>query len=71
MNLEFKAKYNHWIKRLKKADKYFSDLSIDDNVKMQYLEEYNCIIKNISKLITEYEIKMKMEIPYNIKMNGF
>ena len=73
MGFDFMTEYNHYINRLKKADKYFSDNSVDDDKKIQpkILEGFNEIISNLSRMQKEYKRVIGEEMEDNNKFNGF
>lgn len=73
MGFDFIMEYNHWINRLKKADKYFSDDKVNDEKKTQpkILEGFNDIISNVSRMQTEYKRVVGEEMKEIDKFNGF
>lgn len=67
----FITKYNELIKRLRKADLYLSNPSVDDNIKMKWLSKYNEIIRDLSLMQKTYKKRFGKEIEEKEKFNGF
>ena len=44
---ELKREYDQLLKRLQKAEQFFLDLSIDDNKKLKFVNEFNKLQKEI------------------------
>ena len=44
---ELKREYEQLLKRLQKAEQFFLDLSIDDDKKIKFVDEFNKIQKEI------------------------
>ena len=44
---ELKREYEQLLKRLQKAEQFFLDLSIDDNKKLKFVNEFNKLQKEI------------------------
>ena len=62
---ELKRKYEQLLKRLQKAEQFFLDLSIDDDKKLKFVDEFNKIQKEIA--IMQREFKNKYGITIDVK----
>lgn len=65
--------YNKYIKRLEKADAFFSNEEIDIKIResQKYLEEYLKIVKCISLMQTYYKELTGAEMPEEEQKEGF
>ena len=62
---ELKREYEQLLKRLQKAEQFFLDLSIDDDKKLKFVDEFNKIQKEIA--IMQREFKNKYGITIDVK----
>ena len=62
---ELKREYEQLLKRLQKAEQFFLDLSIDDDKKIKFVDEFNKIQKEIA--IMQREFKNKYGITIDVK----
>ena len=62
---ELKREYEQLLKRLQKAEQFFLDLSIDDDKKLKFVNEFNKIQKEIA--IMQREFKNKYGITIDVK----
>lgn len=51
----FKENYNKLLAREKRAEAYFDNPNIPIEEKEKYIPNFNCIIRELSKLIYEYK----------------
>lgn len=56
---KLKEEYNYWLNRNKKAEEYFTTHSTEQC--MQHLELFNDIVRNLSRLMKELSIYIKLE----------
>ena len=59
---ELKREYEQLLKRLQKAEQFFLDLSIDDDKKIKFVDEFNKIQKEIAIMQREYKNKYGIEL---------
>ena len=59
---ELKREYEQLLKRLQKAEQFFLDLSIDDDKKIKFVDEFNKIQKEIAIMQREYKSKYGIEL---------
>ena len=59
---ELKREYEQLLKRLQKAEQFFLDLSIDDDKKLKFVDEFNKIQKEIAIMQREYKNKYGIEL---------
>ena len=59
---ELKREYEQLLKRLQKAEQFFLDLSIDDDKKIKFVDEFNKIQKEIAIMQREYKNKHGIEL---------
>jgi hypothetical protein len=70
MNIrELKQKYNYWLKRNNDAEKYFSTKTVAESLK--YLELFNKISRELSKLMVQFKTLTGREMTSTEKLNGF
>ena len=62
---ELKREYEQLLKRLQKAEQFFLDLSVDDDKKLKFVDEFNKIQKEIA--IMQREFKNKYGITIDVK----
>ena len=59
---ELKREYEQLLKRLQKAEQFFLDLSIDDDKKLKFVDEFNKIQKEIAIMQREFKNKYGITI---------
>ena len=64
---EFIRGYNKLLIRLEKAEKFFLDEKIEDQVKIKFIDEFNKIQREIVKIQREYKNIFNADIEESLK----
>lgn len=64
---EFIRGYNKLLIRLEKAEKFFLDEKIEDQVKIKFIDEFNKIQREIVKMQREYKNIFNADIEESLK----